>query len=265
MLMWALFVDKSRLIAGNVGWPGPDHGCGTAIDRAAPLCPYAGQAVGERDKMKTLWAEAVGTFFLFAAVIGSGILAQANMGGNVLLGVLAVTVATVFMLHLLVTMLGPVSGAQFNPVVSLVLRLRGDSTWGATLVMVAVQIAAGIAAVACVHAMFEQPILQVGSTPRFGPGLWLGEFVATFGLIFTVLLTGRHAPQSGATNVALYIGAAILFTSSTCFANPAITIARALTDSFTGIAPASVAPFIAAQFAGGLAAHWLERVLYPEG
>jgi glycerol uptake facilitator-like aquaporin len=215
--------------------------------------------------MRILWAEAVGTFFLFAAVIGSGILAQANMGGNVLLGVLAVTAATVMMLQLLVTMLGPVSGAQFNPVVSLVLRLRGQSTWGATLVMVAVQIAAGVAAVICVHAMFEQPILQVATNARGGPGLMLGEFVATFGLILTVLLTGRHAPQSGATSVALYIGTAILFTSSTCFANPAITIARALTDSFTGIAPAHVPGFIAAQFAGGLAAHWLERVLYPDG
>lgn len=215
--------------------------------------------------MKTLWAEAVGTFFLFVAVIGSGFLAQGLMGGNVLLGVLAVTVATVFMLQLLVTMLGPVSGAQFNPVVSLVLRLRGQSTWGATLVMVAVHIAAGIAAVFCVHAMFEQPILQVATNARAGFGLMLGEFVATFGLILTVLLTGRHAPQSGATSVALYIGAAILFTSSTCFANPAITIARALTDSFTGIAPANVPGFIAAQFAGGLAAHWLERALYPEG
>ena len=215
--------------------------------------------------MRILWAEAVGTFFLFAAVIGSGILAQANMGGNVLLGVLAVTAATVMMLQLLVTMLGPVSGAQFNPVVSLVVRLRGGQGWGLTLAMVAVQIAAGVAAVACVHAMFEQPMLQVATNARGGPGLMLGEFVATFGLILTVLLTGRHAPNAGATSVALYIGTAILFTSSTCFANPAITIARALTESFTGIAPAHVPGFIAAQFAGGLAAHMLERVLYPEG
>ncbi len=215
--------------------------------------------------MRSLWAEAVGTFFLFAAVIGSGILAQGLMAGNVLLGVLAVTAATVMMLYLLVTMLGPVSGAQFNPVVSLVLRLRGAQGWGLTLAMIAVQVAAGIAAVFAVHAMFEQPILQVATNARGGVGLMLGEFIATFGLILTVLLTGRHAPQSGATSVALYIGAAILFTSSTCFANPAITLARALTDSFTGIAPAHVPGFIAAQCAGGLAAHWLERVIYPEG
>ncbi|WP_164157731.1 aquaporin [Sandarakinorhabdus rubra] len=215
--------------------------------------------------MRQLWAEAVGTFFLFAAVIGSGILAQQLGSGEVLLGVLVVTLATVMMLQLLVTMLGPVSGAQFNPAVSLVLRLRGQGSWGGMLVMIAVQIVAGIAAVVCVHAMFEQPILQVASQPRFGPGLWLGEFIATFGLLLTVLLTGRHAPHAGATSVALYIGAAILFTSSTCFANPAITIARSLTDTFTGIAPGSVAPFIAAQFAGALAAHALERALYPEG
>lgn len=215
--------------------------------------------------MRILWAEAVGTFFLFATVVGSGVLAQQLGGGNVLLGVLAVTVATVFMLQLVVTMLGPVSGAQFNPVVSLVLRLRGQSTWGATLVMVAVQVAAGVAAVLAVHAMYDLPLLQVATNARGGAGLMLGEFIATFGLILTVLLTGRHAPQAGATSVALYIGAAILFTSSTCFANPAITIARALTDTFTGIAPADAPGFIAAQFAGGLVAHWLERVIYPEG
>jgi glycerol uptake facilitator-like aquaporin len=220
---------------------------------------------GRPDNMKTLWAEAVGTFFLFATVIGSGVLAQQLGSGEVLLGVLVVTLATVMMLQLLVTMLGPVSGAQFNPVVSLVLRLRGGQGWGLTLSMIAVQIVAGLAAVACVHAMFGLPIVQVATNARGGFGLMLGEFVATFGLILTVLLTGRHAPQSGATSVALYIGAAILFTSSTCFANPAITIARALTDTFTGIAPAHVPGFIAAQFAGGLAAHWLERVLYPEG
>ena len=215
--------------------------------------------------MKTLWAEAVGTFFLFATVIGSGVLAQQLAADQVLLGVLVVTLATVMMLQLLVTMLGPVSGAQFNPAVSLVLRLRGQGTWGGMLVMVGVQTAAGIAATFAVHAMFGQPILQLSTTARDGAGLWLGEFIATFGLILTVLLTGRHAPHAGATSVALYIGAAILFTSSTCFANPAITIARALSDTFTGIAPASAPAFIAAQFAGALAAHGLERLLYPEG
>lgn len=215
--------------------------------------------------MKTLWAEAVGTFFLFAAVIGSGILGADLAGGNVLLAVLTVTLATAFMLQLLVTMLGPVSGAQFNPAVSLVLRLRGEGSWGATLVMVGVQLAAGIAAVWCVHAMFGQPILQVSGSARDGAGLMLGEFIATFGLILTILLTARHKPDALPTSVALYIGAAILFTSSTCFANPAITLARALTDSLTGIAPASVPGFIAAQFAGALAAHRLERALYPEG
>ena len=215
--------------------------------------------------MKTLWAEAVGTFFLFAAVIGSGVLGEQLAGGNVLLAVLTVTLATAFMLQLLVTMLAPVSGAQFNPAVSLVLRLRGEGSWGGLLVMVAVQVAAGIAAVLCVHAMFGQPILQVSGNARDGAGLMLGEFVATFGLILTILLTARHRPEALPTSVALYIGAAILFTSSTCFANPAITLARALTDSLTGIAPASVPGFIAAQLAGALAAHGLERALYPPG
>jgi glycerol uptake facilitator-like aquaporin len=214
--------------------------------------------------MKTLWAEAVGTFFLFAAVIGSGILAEGLAGGNVLLAVLTVTLATAFMLQLLVTMLGPVSGAQFNPAVSLVLRLRGGGSWGELLAMVSVQVAAGIAAVFCVHAMFGQPMLQLSGNARDGAGLMLGEFIATFGLILTILLTARHKPDAVPTSVALYIGAAILFTSSTCFANPAITLARALTDSLTGIAPASVPGFIAAQFAGALAAHGLERAIYPE-
>jgi glycerol uptake facilitator-like aquaporin len=213
--------------------------------------------------MRNLWAEAVGTFFLFAAVVGSGVLAQQLGSGEVLLGVLVVTLATVMMLQLLVTMLGPVSGAQFNPAVSLVLRLRGQGSWGGMLVMIAVQIAAGIAAVWAVHAMFALPIMQTATNARDGAGLWLGEFIATFGLILTVLLTGRHAPHAGPTSVALYIGAAILFTSSTCFANPAITIARAMTDTFTGIAPANAPAFIAAQFAGALAAHWLERAIYP--
>lgn len=214
--------------------------------------------------MRILWAEAVGTFFLFAAVIGSGVLAQQLGSGEVLLGVAVVTVATVMMLQLLVTMLGPVSGAQFNPAVSLVLRLRGEGTWRGLAVMVLVQVAAGIAATWCVHAMFGLKIVQVSSNARFGPGLWLGEFVATFGLLLTILLTARHKPDAVATSVALYIGAAILFTSSTCFANPAITIARSLSDTFTGIAPGSVLPFIAAQFAGALAAHRVERAIYPD-
>ncbi len=235
------------------------------LTSAAACAPMAGKHDRLGDGMRNLWAEAVGTGFLFMTVIGSGMLAEANMAGNVLLGVLAVTAATVMMLQLLVTMLGPVSGAQFNPVVSLVLSLRGNQGWRLTLAMVAVQVAAGVAAVVAVHAMFGQPLVQVGTTARGGYGLMLGEFIATFGLILTVLLTGRHAPHAGATSVALYIGAAILFTSSTCFANPAITIARALTDSFTGIAPADAPGFIAAQLAGGLAAHWLERVLYPAG
>ena len=213
--------------------------------------------------MKGLWAEAVGTFLLFAAVVGSGILAEDLAGGNVLVAVLAVVVATSAMLQLLVTMLGPVSGAQFNPAVSLVLRLRGEGSWGGLVLLVAVQCAAGIAAVWCVHAMFELPILQASAHARSGAGLWLGEFVATFGLLLTILLTARHKPDALPTSVALYIAAAILFTSSTCFANPAITLARALTDSFTGIAPANVPAFVAAQIAGALAAHWLERALYP--
>lgn len=208
-----------------------------------------------------LGAEALGSFFLFATVVGSGIMGEKLASGNVAVALLANTGATAAMLYVLIAMLRPVSGAHFNPAVSLVMRLRGDGAWPVLAATILVQIAAGIAGVWCAHAMFGLPILQLSAHLRDGPGQWLGEFIATFGLVTTILLTVRHRPQAVPASVALYIAAAYWFTSSTSFANPAITLARSLSDSFAGIAPASVPGFIAAQIAGALAAYWLERGL----
>ncbi len=208
-----------------------------------------------------LWAEALGSFFLFATVVGSGIMAEALAGGNVAVALLGNTIATAAMLFVLIAMLGPISGAHFNPAVSLVMRLRGDSSWKGLAATVAAQVIGGILGVWAAHLMFDLPVLQVSAKLRDGPGQWLSEFIATFGLVTAILLTVRHRPAAVPASVALYIAAAYWFTASTSFANPAITIARSLSDSFAGIAPSSVLPFIAAQLAGALAAHWLDREL----
>lgn len=211
-----------------------------------------------------LWAEALGSFFLFATVVGSGIMAEQLAGGNVAVALLGNTLATAAMLFVLIAMLGPVSGAHFNPAVSLVMRLRGDSNWQGLAMTVAAQLIGGMLGVWTAQAMFDLPVLQVSAHLRDGPGQWLGEFVATFGLITTILLTVRHRPAAVPASVALYIAAAYWFTSSTSFANPAITLARSLSDTFAGIAPSSAPGFIAAQFAGALAAHWFEKKVLAE-
>jgi len=209
-----------------------------------------------------LWAEALGSFFLFATVVGSGIMAEQLAGGNTAVALIGNTLATAAMLFVLIAMLGPVSGAHFNPAVSLVMRLRGDCCWKGLAATVAVQLVAGVLGVWCAHAMFGLPVLQVSQHLRDGPGQWLGEAVATFGLVVTILLTVRHRPAAVPASVALYIAAAYWVTSSTGLSNPAITLARSLSDSFAGIAPASVPGFIAAQFAGALAAHVSVRELF---
>lgn len=211
---------------------------------------------------REFWAEAIGSFFLFCTVIGSGIMAERLAGGNVAVALLANAIATGAMLFVLIGMFAPVSGAHFNPAVTLVFRLRGELTTGAAVRLIAGQIAGGIPGVWAAHLMFGHPILQLSDKLRSGTGQWAGEFIATFGLVFVILGTIRHRPEAVPASVALYIVAAYWFTSSTSFANPAITLARALTDSFAGIAPADVPAFILAQLCGALAAALAGRILF---
>ncbi len=208
-------------------------------------------------------AEALGSFFLFATVVGSGIMAEQLAGGNVAVALLGNTLATGAMLFVLITMLGPVSGAHFNPAVSLVFRLHGELTTLTALAYILAQLAGGILGVWAAHVMFDLPILQLSDKARTGLGQWTGEFIATFGLVLTILGTLRSRQEWVPVSVALYIVAAYWFTSSTSFANPAITVARSLSDSFAGIAPANVAGFVIAQLAGAVLALWVSRVLFP--
>lgn len=199
-------------------------------------------------------AEAIGSFFLFATVVGSGIMAESLAGGNVAIALLGNTVATGAMLFVLIAMLGPVSGAHFNPAVSLVMTVRCEISARTCLVYVVAQLVFGIAGVWAAHLMFDLPIIQLSTKVRTGTGQWAGEAIATFGLIFTILGTARHRPEWIPASVALYITSAYWFTSSTSFANPAITVARSFSDSFAGIAPANISGFVLAQLFGALLA-----------
>lgn len=203
---------------------------------------------------RALAAEGIGSFFLFVTVIGSGIMAERLAGGNVAIALLGNTMATAAILFVLITMLGPVSGAHFNPAVSLVMALRRELPWRDVLPYILVQIGFGVLGAWAAHVMFDMPVLQTSLKARTGISQWTGEAVATFGLILTIIGTARHRPQWIPASVALYIAAAYWFTSSTSFANPAITIARSMTNSFSGIAPADAPMFIVAQLAGALLA-----------
>lgn len=212
---------------------------------------------------RRLLAEAIGTAILFATVVGSGIMAEQLADGNQAVALLGNTIATGAILYVLITLLGPVSGAQFNPAVSLVMQLRGNDRWQGAAAIVLIQFGAGIVGVWLAHAMFDLPILQLSAKARTGPGQWLGEFIATFGLILTILGTLHHRPAAVPASVALVITAGYWFTSSTSFANPAITVARSLSDSFAGIAPGDAPGFIVAQLGGALAAHYAAHALFP--
>jgi glycerol uptake facilitator-like aquaporin len=217
------------------------------------------------DTARSLTAEALGSFFLFATVVGSGIMAESLAGGNVAVALLGNTLATGAILIVLITMLGPISGAHFNPAVSLVMWLRKDLGASLFAAYVAAQLLGGIAGIWTAHLMFEQPVLQLSEKARSGSGQWIGEFVATFGLLFTILGTLRWRETPVPASVALYITAAYWFTSSTSFANPAITVARSLSNSFAGIAPADAPAFIAAQLAGAIAALLFGNLLFGAG
>jgi glycerol uptake facilitator-like aquaporin len=205
-------------------------------------------------------AECLGTAFLLAAVVGSGIMAQRLAGGNDALALLCNTLPTGAILTVLILTLGPLSGAHFNPAVSLAFALRRELRWRDSVYYIAAQIVGGMIGVLAAHLMFELPVWQVSLHARTGAGQWLAEFVATFGLLLTILGCAARNAAAIPYAVGLYITAAYWFTASTSFANPAVTIARSLSDTFSGIAPAGIIAFIAAQLAGMLAAvllaHW---------
>ena len=211
---------------------------------------------------RAILAEALGSFLLFATVIGSGIMGERLAGGSVAIALLGNTIATGAILFVLITMLGPVSGAHFNPAVTLVMRLRREISSRVAMAFVAAQLGGGILGVWVAHLMFDLPILELSTKVRAGPGQLTGEAIATFGLILTILGTVRMRPAAVPASVALYITAAYWFTSSTSFANPAITVARSLSDSFAGIAPACVPGFIAAQLVGAIAALLVGSTLF---
>jgi len=209
-------------------------------------------------------AEFLGTAFLLAAVVGSGIMAAKLAGGNGALALLCNTIPTGAILTVLILTLGPVSGAHFNPAVSLAAALRGDMTASSTALYIGAQLTGAILGVWAAHLMFELPVLQISLTTRTGFGQCLAEAIATFGLLLTILGCSARSPTAIPYAVGLYITSAYWFTASTSFANPAVTIARSLSDTFAGIAPAGVIAFIAAQLVGMLAAVALGRWLWPE-
>jgi len=214
------------------------------------------------DLSRRLLAEGVGSFFLFATVIGSGIMAENLAGGSEAVALLANTMATGAMLFVLITMLGPISGAHMNPAVTLVAASRSELRWPDAAAYIAAQIGFGILGAWAAHLMFDLPTLQLSVKARNGLGQWVGEAIATFGLILTILGTVRHRPHWVPASVALYITAAYWFTSSTSFANPAITVARSLSNSFAGIAPNDVPPFVVAQLVGAFLAAVLAKLLF---
>ena len=214
--------------------------------------------------VRRLVAEALGTFLLFATVIGSGIMAERLAGGNVAVALLANTMATGAILFVLITMLGPISGAHMNPAVTLVAAASGGLRWPEAFAYIVVQLVFGIAGAWIAHAMFDLPILEFSTKARTGIGQWIGEGLATFGLIVTILGTVKHRPSWVPASVALYITAAYWFTSSTSFANPAITVARSLSDTFAGIAPLNAPAFIAAQLIGATLGAGVSRILFAD-
>jgi len=214
---------------------------------------------------RRLAAEGVGSFFLFACVIGSGIMAQNLSAGNDAVALLGNTIATGAMLFVLITVFGPISGAHFNPAVSLVAAARRELGWADAAAYISVQLIFGVLGAWAAHRMFDLPTLQLSVKGRTGLGQWTGEFIATFGLILTILGTVRFRREWVPATVGLYISAAYWFTSSTSFANPAITVARSLTNTFAGIAPRDVPPFIAAQLVGAASAAVVAHFLFDEG
>lgn len=218
------------------------------------------EAIAAVTGCQRILSEGLGSMLLAAAVIGSGVMAERLAGGNIALALLANTAATVAVLATLIGLLGPVSGAHFNPAVSFIQGMRGHLAWRDVAAYALTQIVGCCLGALIAHAMFELPLLQTSTHIRTGPAQWLAELVATFGLLLVLL--GHQRPADAPWMVAGWIGAAYWFTASTSFANPAITIARSLTDTFAGIRPADVPAFIAAQFVGALLALFVARLLF---
>ena len=214
--------------------------------------------------MKRLLAEGLGTGFLLATVVGSGIMADRLSGGNVAVALLGNTIPTGAILVVLITIFGPVSGAHFNPAVTLAFWMRKEIEAAEALAFVAVQIAAGILGVWAAHLMFAEPLFQLSTTNRTGPDQWFAEIVATFGLVLIIFGGIRHRAEAVPMLVGLYITAAYWFTASTSFANPAVTIARSLSDTFAGINPAHAPGFIVAQLIGAAIAVLVARLVFDD-
>ena len=215
------------------------------------------------DAGRRIAAEALGTAWLLATVVGSGIMAERLSLGNSGVALLANSLATGGSLFVLITIFGPLSGAHFNPAVSLAFAIRRELRWSMAGAYVVAQLVGAVLGVCAAHAMFAEPVWQVSTRLRDGPAQAFSEFVATFGLIGAILGALRFRPSATPAAVSLYIVAAYWFTASTSFANPAVTVARALSNTFAGIAPSSAPVFVAAQIAGAVAATvvigWLLR------
>ncbi|MEJ6394859.1 MIP/aquaporin family protein [Gymnodinialimonas sp. 2305UL16-5] len=213
--------------------------------------------------LQRLAAEGLGTLFLLVAVVGSGIMAADLSPDNIGVALLANAVATGVALYVLITIFGPVSGAHFNPAVTLVFALRGEIAPVLAIAYVAVQIVGGVLGVWLAHVMFDLPVLQISVTARSGPGQWVAEVTASFGLVLTILGGLRHAPGQVAALVGAYITGAYWFTASTSFANPAVTIARSFSDTFAGIGPGDAPLFIVMQIVGAILAVLVARLIFP--
>jgi glycerol uptake facilitator-like aquaporin len=212
---------------------------------------------------RRLLAEGLGTAFLLAAVVGSGIMGENLAGGNVALALLGNTLATGAILIVLILIFAPVSGAHLNPAVSIAFALRRSLPWPDCAAYIAVQLFGAVLGTFVAHLMFALPFWQISGTLRTGPAQWFSEGIATFGLLLTIFGCVARAPDATAYAVGLYIAAAYWFTASTSFANPAVTVARALTNTFAGIAPSGIPAFILAQLAGMLAAVAVRAALWP--
>ena len=212
--------------------------------------------------MKTkLFSETIGTFFLLLIVVGSGIMGE-NLTENKAIVLLANSIATAFGLIVLIWTFGPYSGAHFNPVVSIVMMLLGKLTKYETILFILFQVVGGVLGVMIANIIFDLDIISISDNRRLTRGIFISEIFATFGLLITILLVSKQKPEMVAAAVGLYIGSAYWFTSSTSFSNPAVTIARTLSNTFTGIVPSDVIPFILAQLTGTFIVYFIYKYVY---